>query len=1082
MYRRGHILFFVVLLAAGVGVHWGSPLRAQGDSSVFEACLDLSGHSPQYVIPIGWTFRFDDDAYFPLGRVHVENDGGVRFNVLRVRVNPAMDNHNVAYVIPPDLGYDLSQGAFIRFWAKAFAGDTIEVGTMSDISDLSTFHTVTTVVCPDQNWMQVAAEMENIPPGHTFIAFRLSLASGLSYSDFSIDDLSLSSYVCWAGNFRMEQRGEDSAAFLWDYLGDPDVLLMVADVTGDSVTYYEHLQVDSIIAPIVHGHNYSAFLVVSCDSMNSGCTRNYNDQVDFFIPYWDSSDCVNLSYLHSNRVTPYYGTFENPYQYVRVIGGGTLEPNGRHTLNTDTSLRDPIVGSALRVIPEGESMSIRLGNWLGGGQAEAVLYTIPIDTTKADMIILRYAAVMEDPGHTAELQPRFRIEMLDEGMNLIAPVACNSYDFIASPSLGWETIDGTVLWKDWTTVGIDLSAYHGQTVRLRLTTYDCGLSAHYGYAYYTLSCARKSFFFRSCTVNDSNSVVAPDGFAYRWYRDDNPVIIGTDREITLPVDNHTYYCDLGFIGNPSCSVTMSVVSENVFPEAKMGYTVERDSCRFKVSFQNLSHLSYDSLHHCNNAEWHFHDGTQSTLENPVVYYSDTGDFPVALVSGFPADGCVDTVYDTLHLSLLFDTIATAICENHTYLFYDSLFSAAGTYTMQPHCDSIRTLVLSTKDTFLFEPQVTSCGSYLYRDSLLTESGDYDFVYTNMEDCDSIYRLHLIVNEIYDTVDTVFVCPGLPFEYRGVDYGSPKDFVANLLSQYYCDSVVHVSLVAADPGFQAKAYYSFDNQHWTDSLPIKVCSPARLYLNDSTLGAVGWRWSLPDSSTVATPLATVDFDAPRSSTLITLQVESPHGCFDTLLWPVVVFPSPVVDFGWDPAIPVDIAPTAQFFGLSEPDDCHDYRWFVQQEPGSSVFDTLEGRETTYTWQGEMPVGDFDVWMTASHEMYYDTLTHACTDTVMHTVTIVTAYLQFPNLVTPNGDGVNDIWKVVNLLELGLYSMNELWIYNAWGTLVYHVENICREEQFWDPNETSSPDGTYYYRFSAKGHHGLVRVNGSIEVVR
>ena len=62
------------------------------------------------------------------------------------------------------------------------------------------------------------------------------------------------------------------------------------------------------------------------------------------------------------------------------------------------------------------------------------------------------------------------------------------------------------------------------------------------------------------------------------------------------------------------------------------------------------------------------------------------------------------------------------------------------------------------------------------------------------------------------------------------------------------------------------------------------------------------------------------------------------------------------------------------------------------------------------------------------------------------------------------------------------MNELWIYNVWGTLVYHVENIRREEQFWDPNETNSPDGTYYFRFSAKGHHGLVRVNGSIEVVR
>ncbi|MBP5546088.1 MAG: gliding motility-associated C-terminal domain-containing protein [Bacteroidales bacterium] len=1071
MFRWVHSLFFLLLMAVG-GV-----VRAQES---FDTCLDLSS----YNTPEGWTICYDDGTPFPVGNFYVGYvTNPYRTGVLKIDLPTTIITPNTVYVVTPDLGFDFSQNALIHFWIQGCESDIMEVGTLADTSDFSSFHVIDTIAFQNQNWREVAFESMGTPSGHTYIAFRLTHASSSIYSHFYIDDLGVTTQICWSSNYRVTMNETmDSAICSWDYFGDPNITLVVGDYTDNTWSSYLDVQGGSLTMPVVQGHRYIAYFYDTCNhTALYPCFFNNNIAVEFFAPYIDSSDCVDIGYLYSNKVTPYYGTYDNPYQNRGIVDLGSTNSASRHTINSDTSSRDPNVPS-LRVIPEGENLSVRLGNWETNSQAEAMLYEIPVDTTRADMLILKYAAVLQDPDHDLTNQPRFRIEMLDSNMNLIAPVACNSYDFIASPALGWNSITGGILWKDWTTVGIDLSAYHGQTVRLRLTTYDCKMGAHYGYAYYTLSCARKSFFFRSCTVGDSNSVVAPDGFSYRWHRDDNPATIGTNNEITLPVDNHTYYCDLGFIGNPSCSVTMSVLSENVYPVAQIGYTVERDSCRFKVNFQNLSHLSYDSLHHCNNAEWFFHDGTQSTLENPVVYYNDTGDYPVILVSGFPADGCVDTTYDTIHLSLLFDTTMAAICENHSYLFCDSLFSTAGTYTLQPNCDSIKTLVLSIKDTFLFEPLATSCGPYLYHDSPLAESGDYEFIYSTEEDCDSIYRLHLTVNEMYDTVDTVFVCPGYRFEYRDVDYGGPRDFDAYLLSQHNCDSVVHVSLVVADPGFQAQAYYSFDNLHWTDSLPIKVCAPAQIYLSDSTLWAVGWRWRLPDSSIVAYPTATLALDGTQPSAFITLQVESLHGCFDTLLWPVVVFPSPEVDFGWDPAIPVDIAPTAQFFGFSEPDGSHDYRWFVQQEPGSSVFDTLEGREMTYTWQGDLPVGDFDVRMTASHEMYNDTMVHTCTDTAMHTVTIVTAYLQFPNLVTPNGDGVNDIWRVVNLLELGLYSMNELWIYNVWGTLVYHVENIRREDQFWDPNETHSPDGTYYYRFSAKGHHGLVRVNGSIEVAR
>ena len=115
------------------------------------------------------------------------------------------------------------------------------------------------------------------------------------------------------------------------------------------------------------------------------------------------------------------------------------------------------------------------------------------------------------------------------------------------------------------------------------------------------------------------------------------------------------------------------------------------------------------------------------------------------------------------------------------------------------------------------------------------------------------------------------------------------------------------------------------------------------------------------------------------------------------------------------------------------------------------------------------------------VYDDTMIVLCTDTVSHTISIVNDFLKFPNLVTPNGDGTNDTWRVINLLECGIYNINELWIFNQWGEQVYHVENIYREEDFWDPAKTATPNGTYYYRFAARSKYGVVKRNGTIEVL-
>ena len=83
---------------------------------------------------------------------------------------------------------------------------------------------------------------------------------------------------------------------------------------------------------------------------------------------------------------------------------------------------------------------------------------------------------------------------------------------------------------------------------------------------------------------------------------------------------------------------------------------------------------------------------------------------------------------------------------------------------------------------------------------------------------------------------------------------------------------------------------------------------------------------------------------------------------------------------------------------------------------------------------------------------------------------------------DGDGINDIFEIKNLLEGGCYTDNELYIYNHWGRLIYHKKNISTKEEFWDPALNNERTGTYYYRFSAKGHIGNIQRNGVIELIK
>ena len=91
------------------------------------------------------------------------------------------------------------------------------------------------------------------------------------------------------------------------------------------------------------------------------------------------------------------------------------------------------------------------------------------------------------------------------------------------------------------------------------------------------------------------------------------------------------------------------------------------------------------------------------------------------------------------------------------------------------------------------------------------------------------------------------------------------------------------------------------------------------------------------------------------------------------------------------------------------------------------------------------------------------------------------LTFPNVVTPNGDGLNDKFVIGGLIENNCFKYSDLSIYDRYGTRVYHKQNISSESDWWSPADRHAPCGTYYYIFKAHGVNIRTMRRGVIEVL-
>jgi gliding motility-associated-like protein len=92
------------------------------------------------------------------------------------------------------------------------------------------------------------------------------------------------------------------------------------------------------------------------------------------------------------------------------------------------------------------------------------------------------------------------------------------------------------------------------------------------------------------------------------------------------------------------------------------------------------------------------------------------------------------------------------------------------------------------------------------------------------------------------------------------------------------------------------------------------------------------------------------------------------------------------------------------------------------------------------------------------------------------------LELPNVITPNGDGSNDL-LIFDILSFDpeKYKDNDLTIFNRWGDIVYRAKPYNNTWGGGNNNGQALPDGTYYYVLRLNIGEGQI-VRSDVTIVR
>lgn len=207
---------------------------------------------------------------------------------------------------------------------------------------------------------------------------------------------------------------------------------------------------------------------------------------------------------------------------------------------------DPNTGNALRFVPSANgnnglpyTSSIRVGTECTYG-SEVLYYQMRVKPENS-LLTVWYAPVIENPGHTYDINPGFIIRVkhkvgdqwIQDNTNLDYVISGTPHSSTYPQGMengvnGWHLV-GSVWYKEWTKVMISLNEYLQQDIRVEIYMSACKYNAHYAYAYVAGDSQPMQVSSSGCPAGRSivvDTLRGPqDMISYSWYKSTNGVDI-----------------------------------------------------------------------------------------------------------------------------------------------------------------------------------------------------------------------------------------------------------------------------------------------------------------------------------------------------------------------------------------------------------------------------------------------------------------------------------------------------------------------------------------------------------------------------
>mgnify|MGYP007071564397 CR=1 FL=1 len=811
--------------------------------------------------------------------------------------------------------------------------------------------------------------------------------------------------------------------------------------------------------------------------------------------------------------------------------------NGRHTIMTTGN--DPII-PALSLTPPGYSRSARLGNSGTGAQAEGLRYTYNVQNISS-LFEYVFAVVLQDPGHSPAQQPRFELQVLNQNNQ---PIPCTFYQVTAAGNVPGFQTSGGVRWRNWTKVGVDLLPYVGQNVTIEARTGDCSLSGHYGYGYIVGSCQPLVITVAYCIGDSVATLFAPSGFSsYQWRIQGQTQVLSTQQShvINNPSNGITYTCTVTSV--MGCTATLSAVINPVISNSNFAYTTAcnnlvnfTDATTVINGIPSLWNWDFgDGTFSTQQNPQHAYSqpgiyqvtlisgalsNCPDTITQQVIVSSDpVADFKLPTNCGNTVS-FIDSSWTVMNMGQIvswswnFGNGQTSLQQNPQVVFNNSgPFNVTLQVTSANNCTSSVTKQFSprpypnadfssttecfgdsTSFTNLSQSQISQ-NVWIFSDGTSLQLSDPKKVFPNPGN----FSVTLITENVFGCTDTiskqVIVNPNpvADFQYISACEGLPINFINNSsghnsISWSFGGNQDTTQFVFNGSGNFPVVLSALDINGCRDSvqksveiypLPIvdfsvsdtAVCFPMGFLFSEnmeiSSGRIVNWTWNLGNIIVENEFNVSSSYPNQFSTYTISLTAVSDKGCTSTMVknnW-ITVFPKPDAEFSYNPSNPNVNNTRIQFINQSILADS--YIWDVGD--GNTYF--IENPIHVYPED----TGTYRVFLSVNNQ-------YGCKDTVSHPIKIIPIYSIFiPNTFTPNGDSLNDNFKVYGS---GIVECTML-IFNRWGDLIFEQENLKPLKVGWDGrfDRGNCPQDIYVYKIHVRDIFGESHdYTGNVNLIR